>query len=152
MIAGASVVATTTHIVTESLLSLVPAFLALQLQLLIFPSDPFIGDPLGAHQDGTPTMDSLNVKPAVGEEVPPEYNAALLSLHVDPSVREGGAAAQVDAGEVTHDGGESVPGERGHGSAHLVTVLELVVVVEVRVCKLLGKYPYLPSVPEKNSP
>ena len=138
MIAGASVVATTTHIVTESLLSLVSAFLALQLQLLIFPSDPFIGDPLRADQDRTPTVESLHVKPAVGEEVPPEDNASLLSLDVNPSVREGSAAAQADVCEVAHHCGESVPCHRGLGPGHLVAGFEVVVVVEVRVWSKLS--------------
>ena len=134
VVVGTSVGRTPAQRVTQSRLPLITAFLALQLQFLIFPSDPFICDPLGAHQHGTPAMHCLDVKPAVGEKVPPEYNAALLSLHVNPSVREGSAAAQVDIGEVTHDCGQSVPGHRGLGSAHLVAVLEVVVMIEVRIC------------------
>ena len=129
MVVGTSVGRATAHLVTQSRLPLITAFLALQLQFLIFPADPFIGDPLRAHQHGTPTMHSLDVKPPVGEKVPPEDNAALLSLHVNPSVREGSAAAQVDVGEITHHCGHSVPGHRGLGSAHLVSVLEVVVMI-----------------------
>ena len=91
--------------------------------------DPLVGDPLGAHQYRTPTVHSLDIQPPVGEKVPPEDNAALLSLHVNPSVREGSAAAQVDVGEITHHCGHSVPGHRGLGSAHLVSVLEVVVMI-----------------------
>ena len=117
------------ELVTQWLLPLITTFLALQLQLLIFPSDPLVGDPLGAHQHRTPTVHSLDIQPPVGEKVPPEDNAALLSLHVNPSVREGSAAAQVDVGEITHHCGHSVPGHRGLGSAHLVSVLEVVVMI-----------------------
>ena len=131
MVVSASVGPSLAHLVTQSLLSLTTAFLALQLQFLIFPSDPFVGDPLRAHQHRTATMDSLYVKPAVGEKVPPEYNAALLSLHMDPSVREGSAAAQLDVGEVTHHRGQPVPRHRGLGSGHLVGVLEVGVMVEM---------------------
>ena len=138
MVVSASVGPSLAHLVTQSLLSLTTAFLTLQLQFLIFPSDPFVGDPLRAHQHRTATMDSLYVKPAVGEKVPPEYNAALLSLHVNPRVREGRAATQTDVSEVAHHCGQSVPAHRGLGPAHLVSVLVVVVMIEVRVCSKLS--------------
>ena len=138
MVVGTSVGSSPAHLVAQSLLSLVTAFLALQLQFLIFPSDPLIGDPLGAHQHGTPAMHCLDVKPAVGEKVPPEYNAALLSLHVNPRVREGRTAPQADVSEVAHHCGQPVTVHRGLGPAQLVSVLVVVVMIEVRVCSKLS--------------
>ena len=138
MFVGAAIRSSSAQLVAQSLLPLIPAFLALQLQLLIFPSDPLVGDPLGAHQHRTPTVNSLDVQPAVGEKVPPEYNAALLSLHVNPRVREGRTAPQADVSEVAHHCGQPVTVHRGLGPAQLVSVLVVVVMIEVRVCSKLS--------------
>ena len=136
MVVSTSVGRTPAQRVTQSRLPLITAFLALQLQFLIFPSDPFIGDPLGAHQHGTSAVQSLYVKPPVGEEVPPEDNAAFLSLDMNPSVREGSSSSQVDVGEVTHHCGQPVPCHCSLGSAHFIAVCEVVVMIEVGVLEI----------------
>ena len=72
--------------------------------------DPLVGDPLGAHQDGAASVLHEDVVASVLVHVPPEDDTSFLRPDEGPDEREDGVSSSRDVGEISHDGGQSVPG------------------------------------------